>query len=300
MNKRLLNPVLVGLIIVRKILSEIKILWEKQVLATYTPVKIGETKKLEILPLFEAVSENELQSGFGVSYLVRTDTATILFDVGNNPKALSPSPLEHNMSQLGISLEEINLMVISHRHPDHVGGWKWWKRNSFSMNGTSQRTLGTLPIYITEKLIYPGSNLTFAKLPLNLAEGVTTTGRFTYFEPYPLWQITPQDSEQVLAVNVAGRGIVLIVGCGHMGLGALLNRSKTIFKEPVIGIVGGLHYGKSKPESLIQEITSLKECNPQVVALSPHDSGPAAVDIFQKEFAKIYKPIRVGVPIEFP
>jgi 7,8-dihydropterin-6-yl-methyl-4-(beta-D-ribofuranosyl)aminobenzene 5'-phosphate synthase len=300
MRKRLFHPALLGITFLRKQLAGVKIRREVKLFSTFMPLQIGETIKLEILPLYEAFSQNELQCGFGVSYLIRTGSTTILFDLGNNPDAISPSPLEQNMARLGISLDEIDLMIISHRHPDHVGGWKWWDKKTFSLTGISQPALGTLPIYIPEKITYPGSNPTLAKMPTQLADGVVTTGRFTYVEPFPLWQIMPNDSEQVLAVNVAGRGIVLIVGCGHMGLKALLERARTVFAAPVIGVVGGLHYGKADADLLQAEIQSLRDCHPLLVALSPHDSGPAALDAFAQAFPTTYRSICAGVPIEFP
>jgi 7,8-dihydropterin-6-yl-methyl-4-(beta-D-ribofuranosyl)aminobenzene 5'-phosphate synthase len=300
MKKLLFHSILIVITFLRRQLARIKINYEAQVKSKSAQLQIGETKTLEILPLYEAVSQNDLLSGFGVSYLIRTDSTTILFDLGNNPDAISPSPLEKNMARLGISLDEIELMVISHRHPDHVGGWKWWNKKTFSPTGTSQPALGILPIYITENLTYPGSNPVFAKMPTYLTEGVVTTGRFTYFEPFPLWQIMPNDSEQALAVNVAGQGIVLIVGCGHMGLKALLERVKTVFDVPVIGVVGGLHYGKASADVLQSEIQSLRDCHPLLVALSPHDSGPVALDEFAQAFPTTYRSICVGVPIEFP
>lgn len=99
---------------------------DKQTILAHSPLKIGETSKLEILPLYEKAGPDGLQIGHGVSYLIRTDNATVLFDLGNNLTAASPSPLEENMQSLGISMSEIDAIVISHRHPDHVGGQNWW------------------------------------------------------------------------------------------------------------------------------------------------------------------------------
>ena len=39
---------------------------------------------------------------------------------------------------------------------------------------------------------------------------------------FPFSLVQPQAAEQTLAVNVAGRGIVLISGCGHAGLAAMV------------------------------------------------------------------------------
>ncbi len=48
--------------------------------------------------------------------------------------------------------------------------------------------------------------------------------------------------EQALAVNVEGKGIVLVVGCGHQTVPRMLHRASQLFDEPIHGIVGGLHY----------------------------------------------------------
>ena len=258
---------------------------------------IGQTDKLEILPLYEAEAGRDFLGGSGVSYLIRTDHATILFDLGNNPQATSPSPLLQNMARLGLSLRDIDLLFISHRHPDHVGGWKWWKDRTFSPDGASQPALGALPVYVSDRLSYPGSRPRLTAAPVRLAEGVMTTGSFTFFEPYPSWHILPDYSEQALAVNVAGLGMVLITGCGHMGLKTLLERARSVFGLPVAGIVGGLHYTDADALALQPEIQYLRKANPGLLALSAHDSGPEAIAAFAQAFPASCRTLRVGEAI---
>ncbi|MDX1642553.1 MAG: MBL fold metallo-hydrolase, partial [Balneolaceae bacterium] len=91
----------------------------------------------------------------GVSYLVKTDSTTILFDLGHNPEEVSPSPLEHNMSQLGIDLDEIDTIFISHNHFDHVGGPRWVDEGSFSL-GNEQKDLSGKEVYTPVEMEYPG------------------------------------------------------------------------------------------------------------------------------------------------
>ena len=106
------------------------------------PLSIGETATLEILPLYEgAAAHAGLHTGLGVSYLVKTDTATILFDVGNNPSATSPSPLEQNMAALGVSLDQVDMIVLSHTHFDHTGGQQWRTKGTFAVGGDRQAPL---------------------------------------------------------------------------------------------------------------------------------------------------------------
>lgn len=99
----------------------------------------GSTRTLSILPLVDwHSSQPGLRTEAGVSYLIRTDRSTILFDVGENQGGGDPSPLLHNMQSLGVGLGDFDTIVISHNHLDHVGGMKWARQGSFSL-GTAHR-----------------------------------------------------------------------------------------------------------------------------------------------------------------
>lgn len=266
----------------------------------FTADQIGETRSFEIIPLYEAGAVSDYQCGSGVSYLIRTDRFTILFDFGNNPKASSPSPLAENMRRMGIGLEGLDAVFVSHRHPDHVGGWKWWERKTFSMDGATQPAMGALPVYASDRIYYPGLPVTRVRQPRRLAAGVMTTGAFTFAEPYPSLRVLPDYSEHALAVNVAKVGLVLITGCGHMRLTRLLDRAKAIYGVPVAGVVGGLHCTNATAEAVQPEINYLKACKPGLVAVSAHDSGPVAVAAFAAAFPESYRPLRVGESIRLP
>lgn len=198
---------------------------------------MGVTKTLEILPLIDWYTRDEYLKGeAGVSYLIKTDKCTILFDVGLNSNQSDPSPLLHNMGQLGISLDEIDIIVISHNHLDHVGGDKWSNLKTFSLTNY-QLDLSDKIVYTPIPMIYPGLSPICAENPTVISEGVTTIGVISnqlFFLGY-----TP---EQTLAVNVEGKGIILIVGCGHQTLLKILDRAEALFDEPIYGIIGGLHY----------------------------------------------------------
>jgi 7,8-dihydropterin-6-yl-methyl-4-(beta-D-ribofuranosyl)aminobenzene 5'-phosphate synthase len=128
--------------------------------------------------------------------------------------------------------------------------------------------------------------------------------------------------EQSLAVNVDGRGIVLIVGCGHHTVPRLLERARALFDEPIYGLIGGLHYpvmggpkevygyaghkyvGTGKPpwehitvEELNANIELLKGLNLRLVALSSHDSSDVSMRAFRDAFPDAYGNLRVGEPI---
>ncbi len=289
--------------------------WKKANIQRLNP---GSTKSLRILPLIDWYSSGiDLKAEAGVSYLVKTDEISILFDVGFNEKQADPSPLMHNMKQLGISTGDFDAIVISHNHPDHVGGMKWQKKKSFSLTG-HQIDLNGKAVYTPVPMIYPGLDPVCTKNPAVIGKGVATTGIISN-QDFFMGRI----SEQALAINVEGKGIVLIVGCGHQTLPGILKRAKALFNEPIYGILGGLHYPVTdsrikifgikiqkifgtcrlpwKPITmgLVHEnISILKEYHPGIVGLSSHDSCDASIKAFREAFHDNYTDIMVGKEID--
>lgn len=262
--------------------------------------KLGSTDSLSILPLFEEwSSSNELQSGHGISYLIKTDQADILMDLGNNEKNLEPSPLLNNMDQLDVSIDEIDILVVSHNHPDHVGGSGNWKRGTFAAGG-QQENLAGMKTYLPVKLTYPGLEPILALEPMVIAPGVASLGRQPFVQPFPFCLWEPLGWEQSLVVNVEGRGLVIIMGCGHPSMERIVERTEAVFSQSVIGVVGGLHYQRADEEALTPHIDFLAQRNPQLVALSPHDSSGGVLQIFENVFPKAYRYITIGRAIELP
>ena len=203
---------------------------------------IGVTEHLEILPLIDWFTEDESLAGeAGVAYLIRTDQATILFDLGRNPQNEDPSTLMRNMDRLGVSMEKIDIIVISHNHGDHTGGGKWSRQNTFSFTG-HQVELENKIVSTPEEMTYPGLQPIHTTKPVKICEGVGTTG--VIHGPLFFSDI----GEQALLVNVKGKGIVAISGCGHQTMEKLVKRTGLLFDEPIYGILGGFHLPISREE----------------------------------------------------
>lgn len=267
-----------------------------------TPLaNIGSTRSLSILPLVEAAADEStgLQGEFGVSYLVRTDDAVILLDLGENERRTDPTLLEANMRLLKVDPQLLGALVISHNHPDHVGGMDWWLKHTFSF-GKQQISLAGISVYLPTMLNYPGVQPVVSDAPVKIAEGVATSGIMPFMEVQPLDWINPLNHEQNLVVNVEGQGLVVISGCGHPGLESMLQRAEAVFGLPVVGVVGGLHYQNAGAAALQPHIDFLTGRNPRLVALSPHDSSAAVLQAFQQAFPDAYQKVEVGVEIRFP
>jgi 7,8-dihydropterin-6-yl-methyl-4-(beta-D-ribofuranosyl)aminobenzene 5'-phosphate synthase len=153
--------------------------------------------------------------------------------------------------------------------------------------------------------------------PVVLGEGIASIGvipRFLFLMGLTL--------ENALAVNVAGKGIVLIVGCGHQTIERIIERTQALFDEPIYAIIGGLHYpvnggrimlgplniqrivGSDQPpwtgiqESDVESaIAAIRKVSPRVVALSAHDSSDWCIHRFKEAFGETYMTVSVGQKI---
>lgn len=283
----------------------------------------GSVKRLSILPLIDFYADNDkLKTEPGVSYLIRADDTTILLDTGFNWKRKHPSPLLQNMQSLGIKSKDFDMIFISHFHADHMGGMQEQRKRIFSISqGTVE--LRKIPVYAPGKLLpshwNPGPQAEVIKEPRILKDGIASIGvipRFLFIMGYTL--------EHSLAINVAGKGIVLIVGCGHQTIEQIIARTKNLFDEPIYAIVGGLHFpvksgrimlgplnfqqmvGSDKfpwqglgEEDVNNAIAAIKKETPRLIALSPHDSSDESLALFKHAFKEKYHDLKAGKEICF-
>lgn len=258
---------------------------------------LATTSRLEIIPLYEAASARpDLGSGHGVSYLIRTDSATILLDVGDNPDELAVAPFAQNMQALGIAWDEVDRVVISHPHPDHVGGLAAWRGRTIAF-GELPGGLGERLVFVPHVTAYKGA--VHATIPTLPAPDIATTGVISYLETWPMSLFAVKGGEQALVVHVAGHGLVLITGCGHPGLERLVHRAESLYGAPVVGVVGGLHHLNATTDELQPQIAFLQSRPVSLVALSPHDSGPDALAAFERAFPGAYHTLKVGEAVQF-
>jgi 7,8-dihydropterin-6-yl-methyl-4-(beta-D-ribofuranosyl)aminobenzene 5'-phosphate synthase len=288
----------------------------------YDPLPdIGIVDSLTVLPLVDFYTDDpKLKTEAGVSYLVKADDTTILMDVGFNKKKEHPSPLLHNMDALNISPHDLDAIFISHIHLDHIGGMSEQRKGVFSLS-QGQTRLPEIPVYAPDSIapsdFTPDPLPVIVNNPQGLKKGVASTGVI----PRNLF-LAGYTREHCLAVKLAGKGIVLIIGCGHPTIERIIERAQMIFEEPIYGIIGGLHFpvqggrimvGPINLQSLVGcdrppwkgineqdvqlAIDAMKKVNPQFVSLSPHDSSDWSIQQFKNAFGDAYHDLKVGTPL---
>ena len=158
------------------------------------------------------VKKGALKADWGFSALIETEKASpILFDTGS-----SGSILLHNMKELGIEPGDIATIVISHAHGDHTGGLS----DILKENENAE-------LYIPSSFHtnVTGRKIIIVKEAIQIGENVFSTGELG-------------NTEQSLALKV-DKGIFVIAGCSHPGVGNIL-RAAAKFGKPY-GIAGGFH-----------------------------------------------------------
>lgn len=153
-----------------------------------------------------------LKTGWGFSSLIEIGNAPpLLFDTGADGATLL-----YNMKQLSIDPMQIGTIVISHAHGDHTGGLS----DILKMNKDAE-------IYVPASTVatLPGRKVITVSQPIQISESVFSTGEL-------------KGIEQSLAIKT-GKGILVVAGCSHSGVGSILDAASCYGK--VYGIVGGLH-----------------------------------------------------------
>jgi 7,8-dihydropterin-6-yl-methyl-4-(beta-D-ribofuranosyl)aminobenzene 5'-phosphate synthase len=158
------------------------------------------------------VHERGLEADWGFSCVIEVEnTPKILFDTGADG-----SILLGNMKKLKIDPGSIDEVFISHAHWDHLGGLSdFLKANK------------DVTVYVPVSCSKPSGakEVISIREAFQLHENVFSTGEL-------------RGVEQSLAVKTE-KGIVVIVGCSHPGVGSILKTASRFGK--VRALIGGLH-----------------------------------------------------------
>ncbi len=246
-------------------------------------------------------------------------THRILFDTGT-----SPDGVLENMRRLDIAPGSIEAIVCSHGHFDHTTGLDglmralgrvampvlihphFWRRRRMTFPGVDP---WEVPSTSKSALTATGFEVIEERQPSFLLDGsVLITGevpRITGYEPgFPpqqawldgKWEPDPLVlDDQALIVSVAGKGLVVITGCGHAGVVNICRYATRLTGgQPLYALVGGFHLNGPLFEPLIpQVLDDLADLNPSVL-VPAHCTGWRAGHAMANRFGEAYIPNSVG------
>ncbi len=210
---------------------------------------------------------------WGFSALVEADGHRVLVDTG-----LRPDTVLQNARELKIDLSDVQEVILTHNHSDHVGGLMTLRRELMKQNPAAlsvahvsrgifysrptpqgeanemiairkeyEATGGKFIEHDDASEIFPGAWLS-GPVPRKYPErNWSATGKVQ--TPDGLVEDTiPED--QSLVLNTP-QGLVVVTGCGHAGIVNILTYATSKYADrPVYGVVGGLHLFPAKDEQI--------------------------------------------------
>jgi len=224
-----------------------------------------------------------VQTALGISAYITFNGKRILFDVG-----AETSILLKNIGALGLNVEQIEAIVISHNHWDHVYG----------LPGVTAYAENPPKLYVpssSEEAILaqnPSAEVIPIHGPMQILRGIWSTGPIrTIYKNRPL-------SEQALVIS-NDEGLYIVTGCAHVGIINIIEHARQMFAErPIVLVAGGLHLVNATEREIRDIVAGLKQRGVRKIAPS-HCTGCLATGIFKQEWGADYVRLYLGHTYHF-
>jgi len=252
----------------------------------------------------------------GLSFWIEYGGRRILFDTGQGMVLL------HNAARLGVPLDTVDAIVLSHGHYDHTGGLKdvlnvangpeiyahpaaFAPKYACSPSG-SPRDIG-IP-NLDEQTVRAKSTLVLTDGPTDVFPGVRVTGPVPrtneyedtggrFFRDAACSKPDTFPDDQALYLE-AGDGLVVVLGCAHAGVINTLKHIQQLTNgKPVHTLMGGMHLVSANPERLDRTVRDLRAFGIRRL-LPAHCTGFPAMARLMHEFPAQYGQCHVGTVVE--
>ena len=270
---------------------------------------------------------------WGFSALIHYNGKTILFDTGNNA-----DKFEHNVKALGVDLNQVDIAVLSHRHYDHISGFDYMLKVKpavkaylpadtalgapmrFTFSHDSKESLSGFPpeqLYFNGAVNsvdnykpgdrFHGANQEFVPVSREIAPGVslivTRSTMLGDFNAYPPNEPGHPDlagfPELSLALKTE-KGVVLITGCSHSTVEAIIRAAKQYTGGNIELVEGGFHLFPYDA-AYISNIARLLKDDLGVKRVAPaHCTGNLAFKILRDLYGENYNYAGLESQVLFP
>jgi 7,8-dihydropterin-6-yl-methyl-4-(beta-D-ribofuranosyl)aminobenzene 5'-phosphate synthase len=221
-----------------------------------------------------------LETKWGFSCLVEGFEKTILFDTGGDSGTLLS-----NMKKLKIDPNEIDAIVLSHIHGDHVGGLNGFLEEN---SDVIVHVPASFPSSFKDTVRSFGAEVVEVSEAEELFTSVYTTG-----------EIGNGIKEQSLIV-ASSQGLVVITGCAHPGVVNIVRKATDMLAgKPVYLVIGGFHMSGASTHQIQSVIEGFRQLGVRKVAPC-HCSGDETRKLFREEYGEAYIDSGAGKIITLP
>jgi len=225
----------------------------------------------------------------GLSFLIEADRR-ILFDTG-------PSEIfKNNALKLGVDLEDIYAIVLSHGHWDHGNGLKFIKGKKLICHPECftkryrKKDNSYIGLPITMKEATDAFELMLSKEPYNVSNNVIFLGeiprRNNFEAKSTVFTLADGKDDFVMddsaLVVKSDRGLIIIAGCSHAGICNIIEHAKKVTEiKKVYAVIGGFHL-REVDDITLKTIAYLKKQNIELVYPS-HCVNEVVIKEFERE-----------------
>lgn len=214
-----------------------------------------------------------LTTQWGFACLVEYGEHALLFDTGGDGPTLLG-----NMDILDIDVGNIQAVVLSHEHGDHIGGLGGLLQVHHDLTVYLPQAFSTS---VRAQAEAAGANVVEITEPLEIMPGIHSTG-----------QVSGTLIEQALVVE-SPRGLVVITGCAHPGIIRMVQAATQVAQDNLYLAIGGFHLGGSSQAAISDIIAAFERMGVQHVAPT-HCSGDTARGLFAQAYGDRYVDAGVG------
>jgi len=227
---------------------------------------------------------------------------------------------------LGVNLNRVDKIVLSHGHYDHTGGLfnvlrrmrkeveivahpDVWGDKYAHREGEEYRYIG-IP-FRRQLLESLGATFNLTTKPVKISDNIMTTGEIlmkTDFETVaPIlyvkedggWQPDMVLDDQALIITTEP-GLVVILGCAHRGIiNTLYQAQQLTGVKKIHTVLGGAHLVDGSEEQVWLTIAALRELDVQRLGLC-HCTGLAATSLIAQEFGERFFFNVTGTVVDLP
>ena len=171
-------------------------------------LSLNEVENLTLTAVSEAKSDSGFKTEAGISYFIESENSKLLFDLAFAGESFA---FTENFKKLKLEEKDFDQLVISHLHPDHMGGVKASRKNEIVLSSVIKDKISNIHLPAPAKT--GDKKKTIAYAPKLITDDLATTGplRANLFFSGPT-------EEQSLVVNLKNKGALVILGCGHPDL----------------------------------------------------------------------------------
>ncbi len=274
--------------------------------------------QLKISVLVENRASQTFLGEHGLSFVIRSDNKTVLFDTGKG------EILEHNIKVMNLNPEKIDALVLSHGHYDHTGGLEHLAKclnteiqvyahpaalePKFSKSSTVFKYIG-ISKNNRNYLQKLDTNLIFTEKPTKITENISCTGEIPRTNSienrstkFYLDKTTSNPDimrdDQALYINTE-KGVVVLLGCCHAGFANTIDYIAKLAKtETIYAVIGGTHLRNANFAQLDFTASVLKKYQVQLFAPCHCSGGLSSAYLYAKN-PNIFRECHTGTSFIF-